>query len=57
QTAVVFADEKLTYRELNEKANQLARLLRDKGASAGAPVAIMIEPSLEMIISMLAVLK
>ncbi|WP_411810134.1 bacitracin non-ribosomal peptide synthetase BacC [Bacillus paralicheniformis] len=57
QTAVVFADEKLTYRELNEKANQLARLLRDKGASAGAPVAIMIEPSLEMIISMMAVLK
>ncbi|WP_145625238.1 bacitracin non-ribosomal peptide synthetase BacC, partial [Bacillus paralicheniformis] len=57
QTAVVFADEKLTYRELNEKANQLARLLRDKGANAGAPVAIMIEPSLEMIISMLAVLK
>ncbi|MCY8372394.1 non-ribosomal peptide synthase/polyketide synthase, partial [Bacillus haynesii] len=57
QTAVVFADEKLTYRELNERANQLARLLRDKGASAGAPVAIMIEPSLEMIISMLAVLK
>ncbi|MCY9393355.1 amino acid adenylation domain-containing protein, partial [Bacillus haynesii] len=57
QTAVVFADEKLTYRELNERANQLARLLRDKGADADQPVAIMIEPSLEMIISMLAVLK
>ncbi|MFC8148507.1 bacitracin non-ribosomal peptide synthetase BacC [Bacillus paralicheniformis] len=57
QTAVVFADEKLTYRELNERANQLARLLRDKGADADQPVVIMIEPSLEMIISMLAVLK
>nr|WP_309245933.1 non-ribosomal peptide synthase/polyketide synthase [Bacillus glycinifermentans] len=57
KTAVVFEDQKLTYRELNEKSNQLARLLREKGADADVAVGIMVEPSLEMIISILAVLK
>nr|WP_150149854.1 non-ribosomal peptide synthase/polyketide synthase [Bacillus swezeyi] len=57
KTAVVFEDRKLTYRELNERSNQLARLLREKGAGAGAAVGIIIEPSLEMIVSMMAVLK
>lgn len=57
KTAVVFEDQKLTYRELNEKSNQLARPLREKGADADVAVGIMVEPSLEMIISILAVLK
>ncbi len=55
--AVVFEDSKLTYKELNEKSNQLARLLRDKGAKSGTTVGIMVEQSLEMIISIIAVLK
>ncbi|MDI3411491.1 AMP-binding protein [Bacillus sonorensis] len=29
-TAVVFADDKITYRELNERANHLASILREK---------------------------
>ncbi|WP_281935450.1 condensation domain-containing protein, partial [Paenibacillus tyrfis] len=41
QVAVVFEDEKLTYRELNEKANRLARTLRTEGVRPDQPVAIM----------------
>ncbi|MGE5613661.1 MAG: amino acid adenylation domain-containing protein [Bacillota bacterium] len=55
--AVVFGDKELTYRELNAKANQLARVLRDKGVGPDTIVAIMVERSLEMIIGILAILK
>ncbi|GFZ30331.1 hypothetical protein CSC2_08570 [Clostridium zeae] len=55
--AVVFEDKKLTYRELNEKANRLARTLREKGVKAGTIVGIMIERSLEMLVGVLAVVK
>uniref|UniRef100_UPI00046E757F condensation domain-containing protein n=1 Tax=Paenibacillus forsythiae TaxID=365616 RepID=UPI00046E757F len=48
QTAVVYEGSQLTYRELNERANRLARTLRDKGVRADEPVAIMAERSLEM---------
>ncbi len=56
-TAVMFMDRKLTYRELNEKANQLARELRGNGVSAGSIVGIMVERSCEMIIGLLGILK
>ncbi len=55
--AVIFEDKQLTYRELNEKANSLARLLREKGLKREEIVGIMVHRSLEMIIGMLAVLK
>ncbi|MBU3093335.1 amino acid adenylation domain-containing protein [Clostridium sp. CF011] len=55
--AVVFEDEKLTYRELNEKANCLARILREKGVKPDSVVGIMIESSPEMIVGILAILK
>ncbi|MCP4216669.1 MAG: amino acid adenylation domain-containing protein, partial [bacterium] len=47
----------LTYKQLNEKANQLAHLLKEKGVSTGTMVALMVERSTVMIISILAVLK
>ncbi|WP_176560096.1 non-ribosomal peptide synthase/polyketide synthase [Brevibacillus dissolubilis] len=47
----------LTYRELNEKANQLARHLREKGVQADQLVAIMADRSVEMIVSIFAILK
>lgn len=56
-TAVVFEDKKLTYKELNEKANSLARYLRENGIGRNDLVGIMVNRSLEMIISILAVLK
>lgn len=55
--AVVFEDKKLTYSELNCKANCVARILRDKGVSSDVIVGIMVERSLEMIIGILAILK
>ncbi|MCP5107406.1 MAG: amino acid adenylation domain-containing protein, partial [bacterium] len=47
----------LTYRELNKRANQLARLLRQKGVGPDTTVAVMVERSHEMIIALYAVLK
>ena len=56
--AVIFEDKKLTYKELNEKANSLASYLRfEKNLNRNDFVGIMVNRSLEMIISILAVLK
>ncbi|WP_158566872.1 non-ribosomal peptide synthetase family protein [Actinomadura craniellae] len=56
-TAVEFEDRALTYRELNESANRLARALRGRGAAAGARVGIFLDRGPEMIVALLAVLK
>ncbi|MFE4201638.1 gramicidin S non-ribosomal peptide synthetase GrsB [Aneurinibacillus aneurinilyticus] len=55
--AIVWEGQALTYDELNIKANQLARVLREKGVAPNRPVAIMAERSLEMIIGMFGILK
>ena len=55
--AIVFEDKKLTYKELNEKSNQLANYLKRQNIKEGKIVGIMLPRSLEVIISMLAVLK
>lgn len=55
--AVIHQDQQLTYRELNNRANQLAHYLRHRGVKPGALIAICIEPSLEMIVAFLGVLK
>ncbi|MCJ8269081.1 MAG: AMP-binding protein, partial [Psychrosphaera sp.] len=46
-----------SYRQLNEKANQLAHLLRIKGVKANTLVALYLTRSSEMIVAILAVLK
>ncbi|WP_432408908.1 amino acid adenylation domain-containing protein [Wukongibacter sp. M2B1] len=55
--AVVFDDKKLTYRELNERSNQLARVLRKRGVGPETIVGIMVERSIEMIVGILGILK
>ena len=55
--AVVYENKELTYRELNEKSNSLARVLREKGVIAGSIVGIMVDRSLEMIIGIMGILK
>ncbi|HLP89583.1 MAG TPA: amino acid adenylation domain-containing protein [Nostocaceae cyanobacterium] len=55
--AVVWEDEHLTYRELNQKSNQLAHYLQSLGVKPDVLVGICVERSLEMIIGLLAVLK
>jgi amino acid adenylation domain-containing protein len=47
----------LSYRELNERANQLGQLLRKEGVKRETITGIMMDPSPEMIIGILAVLK
>ena len=55
--ALVFQNRTMTYKELNEKANSLARYLNNNGIGQGSIVGILLNRSFEMIISILAVLK
>ncbi|WP_229547355.1 non-ribosomal peptide synthetase [Nostoc sp. CHAB 5836] len=55
--AVVFENQQLTYRQLNERANQLAHYLQTQGVKPEVLVGICVERSPEMIIGMLAILK
>jgi amino acid adenylation domain-containing protein len=55
--AVVYGEDALTYRCLNERANRLAHYLRARGVGPGVMVGICIERSLEMVVGLLAVLK
>jgi amino acid adenylation domain-containing protein len=55
--AVVFGNSSLTYRELNERANQLANCLGRFGIGPNVLVGISVERSLEMVIGILGVLK
>jgi natural product biosynthesis luciferase-like monooxygenase protein len=56
-TAVVFETGHYTYRELNARANQLARHLRSLGAGPDMLVAISCERSLDMMVAVLGVHK
>ncbi len=55
--AILFEDKQLTYAELNEKANQLAHLLQQKGAGPGVLIGLCMEKSLEMVIGVLGIQK
>ncbi|QSJ14342.1 amino acid adenylation domain-containing protein [Nostoc sp. UHCC 0702] len=55
--AVVFADNQLTYRELNAKANQLAHYLQTLGVGTEVLVGICVERSLYSFIGILGILK
>ncbi|MFL6199844.1 MAG: amino acid adenylation domain-containing protein [Thermoanaerobaculia bacterium] len=55
--AAVWEGESLTYAELDERANRLARLLREGGVGPGVPVGVWMERSLDMIAAVLGILK
>ncbi|MDR9897010.1 amino acid adenylation domain-containing protein [Aetokthonos hydrillicola Thurmond2011] len=55
--AVSFENQSLTYKRLNEKANQWARYLIDHGAKPEVRVGLLVNRSLEMVIAILAILK
>ena len=57
EIAIVFENGKITYKQLNEKANSLAHLLREKGVTNNTIVGILEKRSPEVLISMIAVLK
>ena len=55
--SVVCGEDALTYRDLNFRVNQLAHYLRDSGVREGVPVVVCLEPSLDLVVGLLAVLK
>ncbi|MEH6979171.1 amino acid adenylation domain-containing protein, partial [Bacillus pseudomycoides] len=55
--AVIYENEKLTYRELNERANQLAHYLQKRSVGPESLVGVYMERSPKMMIALLGVLK
>ena len=55
--AVVYEDERLTYAELNRRANHLAQHLRRRGVGPEVLVGLYLERSLELVLGLLATLK
>ncbi|MFJ2868926.1 amino acid adenylation domain-containing protein, partial [Kitasatospora sp. NPDC087314] len=56
-TALIHHDERLTYAQLNNRANHLARLLTTHGMGPETLAAVLIERSTNLIVTLLAVLK
>ncbi len=57
QVALVFEQQRLTYDNLNRRANQLARHLRELGVGPEVPVGLLVERSIEMVVGILGILK
>nr|UNQ78295.1 non-ribosomal peptide synthetase [Microbispora sp.] len=57
RVAVTFGDVSLTYAELNERANRLARRLVESGVGPESLVAVMLERSADLVVALLGVLK
>lgn len=55
--AVIFEDQTITFKGLNEKANQLANYLKSIGIGPETLIAVSVEKSLRMIIALLGILK
>ncbi|MBQ3757689.1 MAG: amino acid adenylation domain-containing protein, partial [Oscillospiraceae bacterium] len=55
--AVVYKDRKLTYRELNARANQVARTLQGRGLRKGETAALLSERTTDFVIGMTGILK
>ena len=55
--ALVFAEQQLSYRELNARANQLGHYLRAAGVGPEVLVGVCVERSVEMIVAVLGILK
>ena len=55
--ALVFEGQQLTYRELNQRANQLAHYLQKLGVKPDVLVGICVDRSVEMMVGLLGILK
>ncbi len=56
-TAAIFENERVTYAELNLRANQLAHHLRRRGVGRGARVGVVMDRSLDMVLSVIGIVK
>ncbi|GIJ79312.1 amino acid adenylation domain-containing protein [Micromonospora phaseoli] len=57
EVAVVCDDQRMTFAELNGRANRLARLLVDRGVGPERVVALAVPRSADMVVALFAVLK
>jgi amino acid adenylation domain-containing protein len=55
--AVILGDEYLTYRDLDDRSNQLAHYLRECGVGPEVVVGLCVERSLDMVVALLGILK
>jgi amino acid adenylation domain-containing protein len=55
--ALEYEGERLSYGELNQRANQLGHYLRELGVGPETLVAVLLERSVEMVVGLLGVLK
>lgn len=55
--AIKFKELSMSYKELNEKANQVATFLRTKGVKPNTVIGIRLNKSLEMVVGILGILK
>ncbi|WP_046758367.1 non-ribosomal peptide synthetase [Kordia jejudonensis] len=57
KTAIVYNNTKISYQELAEKSDQVAAYLSKENIATHQPIALYFEPSIEMIVSIIGVLK
>ncbi|MBU3188239.1 amino acid adenylation domain-containing protein [Clostridium bowmanii] len=57
KVALIFEDRKISYKELNEKANSLGNQLLLRGINKSEFIAVVAERSIEMIVALLAIIK
>ena len=55
--AAVFNGQTMTYGQLDDRSNQVARLLLEQGVELGEPVGLCVERSFEMLVGILGILK
>lgn len=55
--AVIFEDQSISYRNLDRRANQLARQLQELGVGPESRVGVSVDRSIEMVVAMYGVLK
>ncbi|WP_344813460.1 amino acid adenylation domain-containing protein, partial [Chitinophaga oryziterrae] len=56
-TAIIFRDKRYSYREINERANQIAHYLLKSGVGKETLVPVLLDRSVEVIIALLGILK
>src|SRR5829696_5632596 len=57
KTAVVIGEEEVSYADLNRRANQLAHYLQAMGVGPEVPVGVLLERSLETIVTLLGIFR
>ncbi|NRF40207.1 amino acid adenylation domain-containing protein [Pedobacter foliorum] len=57
QIALQLGDQSITYKALNDRSNQLARLIIEQGINPGDQIGLLVNRSFEMIIGLYAILK